>query len=1455
MLKKPWERSIFYPSPPPRLYGLQTVFHWFDNIGCTLSTQLNLFYVVVQPTASPPRWNAEPKSSGLKYQTHQGPPSVAPYANSLNVSTSTPVRQAPFQGPGRTRTPPFSNKAYVDDFTQAVSERSLEAPQRMSSPPQTLDDYHNVGDLHHPFIETHMRPTKPSNYQVPQKTRSPPVEHIWRNSHPSQGDTDRTGISPPRFGNQPNLPVNKLISVHQRSSFSPHNEDEKPGPKTMNSNVPKRNRSPSLASAEDHLPGTSYSTQDDTERELQAKAKRLARFGGELSQPVQSNMDNVKHKSPTIRNDQGVAERRKLVADQTVDAAGDFMLADYESSESSNVIIGVCPDMCPESERASRERKGDLDKYERLDGNRNQTSISLAVKKYTRTAEREADLIRPMPVLQQTIDYLLALLDQPYDDRFLGMYNFLWDRMRAIRMDLRMQHIFNQEAIVMLEQMIRLHIIAMHELCEYNKGEGFSEGFDAHLNIEQMNKTSVELFQMYDDHRKKGITVLSEKEFRGYYALLKLDKHPGYKVEPAELSLDLAKMTPEIRQTPEILFARDVARACRTGNFIAFFRLARRATYLQACLMHAHFAKLRTQALASLHSGLQINQGIPVAHVTKWLGMEEEDIEDLLEYHGFLIKDFGEPYMVKEGLFFNSDKDYPTRCSRLVHLKKSEQIMTDVFSSNQFKWPTKETMSAVSVKKVKLEPKAVNFAKSFPSIDVVDEVMSPVLTIDSQVRPTIEVPSTGHIAQVYSNKFSPRQQSPKVVKGIESDRVGSEMVCESLSLPSPMSPKFAVEKVGEPDKEMLRNDSLKRVAQSPHFKFGAQQTESPTAPIFEPLPEVSSSQELFILKEKNETFITEELVDEDAILEERELQNEEDMMRVQQDYEVAMAKLILILRKWKRNSSKQKELREKRQLAANAALSSLTLGPPIQQIQTSPSSRVHELDIERAMRERRERQKKSWSRMNISDIVGNILSSRNPHSKCLCWKLIICSEGDRKTNHMASLWLHLKLKGLQKDNENELVICTQDFSMWSKWFNEQLCLSIVREAKFDMLEDDVSGASGVLFLVSESSPLEAQKTQLHSLLTLLPSGSALPLLILCSSQIEEIVNGLGLHNVDKTRVSNFLVKSILDDLDGFYSSERLTEGLTWLASNSPVQPVVHCIKTRELVMDHLSISSLRVPNNNVVGPNDCILRFNQALDISATEIISAARTNATRWPCIEMNNILEPFVPSVGWSSEETISPILSRIESCRLPFFSHNMDWLNTGSDTGEEILSQKFEFENCLARYLAEKSKMMDETLARTEASVIIQKGVLLELQGSKYYFKPNWTRIFRRVFNWRLMNLSSEVYVLKERNLGAELEEDPNLSTHHQPSLDEMIQVCFNTAQFRRPVEPVVFREIAEQEKSEQVVEFSGKRKFIEDDKSEEMVVSNKVSKEADKLGKLLEQCNIVQNKIDEQLFIYF
>ncbi|KAF5188775.1 hypothetical protein FRX31_021642, partial [Thalictrum thalictroides] len=273
-------------------------------------------------TISPPKWGAYPKSSfgDLNPSKHQEPSSVAPNVNSPNVATSIPARPSNFQDPRRNRASPYADRDFLDNYAQDVSERW---------------------------------PTEPSNFQAPQRTRSPPLqsgnEFTWRKSHPIESDTDREIISPSNFGNTSAISVNNSNSPIQQRSFltTPQNEAEGARSKRMNSQVPKRNRSPSLASSEEHLPGTSYSPQDDTEREMQAKAKRLARFGVELSQPVQRSSDNVKHKSPANRHDQALVERHNLVSDQATEAAGDSMLFEYEGSESSNVIIGLCPDMCP----------------------------------------------------------------------------------------------------------------------------------------------------------------------------------------------------------------------------------------------------------------------------------------------------------------------------------------------------------------------------------------------------------------------------------------------------------------------------------------------------------------------------------------------------------------------------------------------------------------------------------------------------------------------------------------------------------------------------------------------------------------------------------------------------------------------------------------------------------------------------------------------------------------------------------------------------------------------------------------------------------------------------------------------------------------------------------------------------------------------------------------------------
>ncbi|MCL7037117.1 hypothetical protein MKW94_003534 [Papaver nudicaule] len=1490
-------------------------------------------------TLSPPGWANQSKVpiDGSSFQSQQRSSPVEPSLGSRPVNT---------QASNRNRSPPFRNEVSTQESTVGFTGR-LGTPtdlrrspppngspiisQRMSSPTFGGRGVVSYEDLDQPE-EVQRSNTMGASFQDPRGNRSPALQsanNVYsRDSRSPHNESER--FTPPNLGNKWGNVSNQQFQQNS-SKFIP-DLAESAGARPSSSHS-KRTRSPTHVTDE-VLHGTSNDSQDDTERETQAKAKRLARFKVELTEPADSSPDVLKNTISGNKQDQAMEERRKVVAEQPTDASGDIIL-DSEGVESSGALVGVCPNMCPESERKERERKGDLDKYERFEGDRNQTTESLAVKKYNRTAEREVDLIRPLPVLQKTVSYLLDLLDQPYSESFLALYNFLWDRMRAVRMDLRMQHIFNHDAITMLEQMIRLHIIAMHELCEHTKGEGFSEGFDAHLNIEQMNKTSVELFQMYDDHRKKGTDIPSEKEFRGYYALLKLDKHPGYKVEPAELSLDLAKMTPEIRQTPEILFARDVARACRTGNYIAFFRLAQKATYLQACLMHAHFAKLRTQALASLHSGLQNSQGIPIAQVTKWLGMEGEDVESLLEYYGFLIKEFEEPYMVKEGAFLSSDKDFPTKRSQLVLLKKSRTIFEDV-SFDQAKLPSKE------VKSVRISTKSPKPLQSVKTPSLPDEQMpdikfySPSKRI-SQVQPGCGTPTP--VIPVISNLQVPEvTSSPRVVPP------------NILALSPPAIIRVTQAETPQVISEVNPN-SFSNVTPLKIMKRARSIDNSQVAYIGSPLKKAAPSAVVTIPEENIEVMVISQEKEhqelkvtdrkEEAEEEREEEEDEEEAKLVQQKIEAATAKLKLVLRIWKRRSSKQKQEREQRQLEAIAALNSLSIGPPIRRSKTK-LSHAGQLNIDRLLRERRERHGKSWSRLNVSEVVATILGERNPDAKCLCWKLILCCQtSSAQTNPAAASWLQSKLLGIGNENDDELAFSSPGLSIWKKWAvsnssKDLCCLSVIRDLGGDKINDAGCGCGcgAVIFLAQHGISWELQRSSLNNLLVSLPTGSRAPLLILRDTYEEQensssaIVNELGLHHIDKTRISSFLVIYLLEsqqagNLDGFFSSDRLVEGLQWLADQAPLQPVLHCVKTHELVMGHAnrSLELLERKDVSLVGPNECISAFNSVLDRSTKEVSCAADMNYACWPCTEIGLLdeysdergaVQSYLPSAGWSTSASIEPIISTIQSCKLPVFGDDLSWLNHGSAVGEDIQNQKSELEKCLIMYLVHYSKMMDWELATMEASIMLQKSAHLELHGSSFRIVPRWADIFRRIFNWRLMNLrsgtSSVAYVLSNQRASCsepcqetpplqwqpretdmsvnspfsqradELILDGNGSTYAltRPSLDEMVEIGCTPLQYGRnqstikAIEPIPMN-FDQDDTLEAVTNYGSKESECTESEFTErqsiylsdndlssgkcMVVDVKEVHEVKKLDNLLEQCNRLQNMIDEKLSIYF
>lgn len=84
--------------------------------------------------------------------------------------------------------------------------------------------------------------------------------------------------------------------------------------------------------------------------EMLAKAKRLARFKVDLSKSEQNNADVADQTASANRHELAVLEQ-KYVGGHLMSSAGNFTnghaVSDNEGLETSSVIIGLCPDMCP----------------------------------------------------------------------------------------------------------------------------------------------------------------------------------------------------------------------------------------------------------------------------------------------------------------------------------------------------------------------------------------------------------------------------------------------------------------------------------------------------------------------------------------------------------------------------------------------------------------------------------------------------------------------------------------------------------------------------------------------------------------------------------------------------------------------------------------------------------------------------------------------------------------------------------------------------------------------------------------------------------------------------------------------------------------------------------------------------------------------------------------------------
>ncbi|KAL4600380.1 hypothetical protein ACB092_11G195400 [Castanea dentata] len=331
------------------------------------------------------------------------------------------------------------------------------------------------------------------------------------------------------------------------------------------------------------------------------------------SNPTTKDGKFTKNNSPNAREDFVKPRRASQQTQQHVD-------------DSSNlpVLLGTCPFMCPVAERTQRERLRDLAVFERVDGNPRKTSSDLAVKKFCRTIsirDMPTSDLRPLPVLEDTLDYLLSFLDSS-EHPFEVVHDFIFDRTRSIRQDLSMQNIDNEKAIYMYEKMVRFHVRSLHKLRSCTNENISSVHY---LNMEQLTKALTTLFNLYDINRSSESINENEAEFCSFYVLL----HLGSNSQPTgeSLSLWFRQVPIPIIKSKEMGFARRILRFFRMGNYKRFLlTTAAEASFLQYCIIEPYIIEVRALALSCINNGGYKLHPYPLTHLSKLLMMKESDL-------------------------------------------------------------------------------------------------------------------------------------------------------------------------------------------------------------------------------------------------------------------------------------------------------------------------------------------------------------------------------------------------------------------------------------------------------------------------------------------------------------------------------------------------------------------------------------------------------------------------------------------------------------------------------------------------------------------------------------------------------------------------------------------------------------------------------------------------------------
>lgn len=216
-------------------------------------------------------------------------------------------------------------------------------------------------------------------------------------------------------------------------------------------------------------------------------------------------------------------------------------------------LSGECTDMCPQKELRMRCKERLLHRYE--------LGRFEPVKEFSRPAAGQATPqprdIRTGSTLLRTTEYLINTIFSQETEPLNVVFDFVFDRLRAVRQDMVLQSLSDETACRILAIIVRFHVMSSYLLSELPVDK-----FDPAINSSHLLECTKMLLVLQDENE---VSSFVREEIAAIYILSNLSS-------PAPFYWALEQ--PKTLRTSETISASlSLGRLYRERNFVRYFRI------------------------------------------------------------------------------------------------------------------------------------------------------------------------------------------------------------------------------------------------------------------------------------------------------------------------------------------------------------------------------------------------------------------------------------------------------------------------------------------------------------------------------------------------------------------------------------------------------------------------------------------------------------------------------------------------------------------------------------------------------------------------------------------------------------------------------------------------------------------------------------------------------------------